>query len=318
MGGAMSVATAPTAALPKRRKSAADEDTAERRRTIRTAFAFLAPSLIGVVLFLLIPIVFVIGLSLVQWNMLTPMKWVGLSNYVNIFEFDGFGHSLIVTLYYVILNIPIQTAFALGMAMLLRQKHAGSGVIRIIAVLPFLSTPVAMGVVWNWIFNPSTGLVNQFLAHLGIAGPAWLSNEATAMPVIAFANIWQYAGYNMLFFLAGLGAIPLSLYEAAALDGTSRWRTFWKITFPLLRPAHFFVLVVFGIGALKVFDQAFLVSGGMGGPNYSTMTAVLYIYLKAFHSFEMGVAAAAGVVLFVIIFGLTVIQRFTIGRQEAA
>jgi len=106
----MSVATAPATALPKRRKTAAAEDSAERRRTIRTAFAFLAPSLIGVVLFLLIPIVFVIGLSLVQWNMLTPMKWVGLSNYVNIFEFDGFGHSLIVTLYYVILNIPLQTA----------------------------------------------------------------------------------------------------------------------------------------------------------------------------------------------------------------
>ena len=171
----MSVATAPSTALPKRRKSTAAEDTAERRRTIRTAFAFLAPSLIGVVLFLLIPIVFVIGLSLVQWNMLTPMKWVGLSNYVNIFEFDGFGHSLLVTLYYVILNIPLQTAFALGMAMLLRSKHAGSGLIRIIAVLPFLSTPVAMGVVWNWIFNPSTGLINQFLGHLGITGPAWLS-----------------------------------------------------------------------------------------------------------------------------------------------
>ena len=155
----------------------AEQSTAERRRTVRTAFAFLAPSLLGVVLFLLIPIVMVIGLSLVQWNMLTPMRWVGLSNYVNIFEFDGFGHSLIVTLYYVILNIPIQTVFALGMAMLLLRKHAGSGVIRIIAVLPFLSTPVAMGVVWNWIFNPSTGLVNQFLGHLGITGPAWLSGS---------------------------------------------------------------------------------------------------------------------------------------------
>ena len=119
----MSVATAPTTALPKRRKTAAAEDPAERRRTVRTAFAFLAPSLIGVVLFLLIPIVMVIGLSLVQWNMLTPMKWVGLSNYVNIFEFDGFGHSLIVTLYYVILNIPVQTAFALGMAMLLPARR---------------------------------------------------------------------------------------------------------------------------------------------------------------------------------------------------
>jgi ABC-type sugar transport system permease subunit len=195
----MSVAAAATT-VP-RREHVETASKADRHR-IRTAFAFLAPSLLGVILFLVIPIIFVIGLSLVQWNMLTPMKWVGLSNYVNIFEFDGFGHSLVVTPYYVILNIPIQTVFALGMAMLLRSQRAGTGVIRIIAVLPFLSTPVAMGVVWNWILNPSTGLINQFLGDLGIAGPAWLSSEATAMPVIAFANIWQYAGYNMLFFLA--------------------------------------------------------------------------------------------------------------------
>ena len=161
----MSVATA-TTFVPKQQTTAAVQNTAERRRTVRTAFAFLAPSLIGLVLFLLIPIVMVIVLSLFQWNMLTSMKWVGLSNYVNIFEFDGFGHSLLVTLWYVILNIPIQTAFALGMAMLLRSKHVGTGLIRIIAVLPFLSTPVAMGVVWNWIFNPTTGLVNQFLGCL--------------------------------------------------------------------------------------------------------------------------------------------------------
>ena len=116
---------ATTTVLTKQQKPATIRDTAERRRTIRTAFTFLAPSLIGVILFLLIPIVMVIGLSLVQWNMLTPMKWVGLSNFVNIFEFDGFGHSLVVTAYYVILNIPIQTVFALGMAMLLLRKHAG-------------------------------------------------------------------------------------------------------------------------------------------------------------------------------------------------
>ena len=122
------------------------------RRQVRTAFAFLAPSLLGVVLFLVIPIILVIFLSLVQWNLLTPMKWVGFSNYVNIFRYDGFGHSLAVTAYYVLLNIPIQTVFALGMAMLLAQG-GGSGLIRVISVLPFLATPVAMGVVWNWIFT---------------------------------------------------------------------------------------------------------------------------------------------------------------------
>ena len=300
----MSVAAAATTTVP-RREHVETASKADRHR-VRTAFAFLAPSLLGVILFLVIPIIFVIGLSLVQWNMLTPMKWVGLSNYVNIFEFDGFGHSLVVTAYYVILNIPIQTAFALGMAMLLRSKRAGSGVIRIIAVLPFLSTPVAMGVVWNWVFNPSTGLVNQFLGHLGITGPAWLSNEATAMPVIAFANIWQYAGYNMLFFLAGLAAIPATVYEAASIDGATKWEQFRRVTLPLLRPTLLFVLVTGVIGSFQVFDTVYVMTAG--GPGNATEVASLNIYNTAFAGFRIGEASAMSVVLFLIILAITIAQ----------
>ena len=300
----MSVAAAATTMVP-RQEHVETASKADRHR-VRTAFAFLAPSLIGVIVFLVIPIIFVIGLSLVQWNMLTPMKWVGLSNYVNIFEFDGFGHSLLVTLYYVILNIPIQTAFALGMAMLLRSKRAGTGVIRIIAVLPFLSTPVAMGVVWNWIFNPSTGLVNQFLAHLGITGPAWLSNEATAMPVIAFANIWQYAGYNMLFFLAGLAAIPATVYEAASIDGATKWEQFRRVTLPLLRPTLLFVLVTGVIGSFQVFDTVYVMTAG--GPGNATEVASLNIYNTAFAGFRIGEASAMSVVLFLVILAITIVQ----------
>ena len=300
----MSVATATTTLAPKQGRTAAVPEIDKRR--IRTAFAFLAPSLIGVILFLVIPIIFVIFLSLVQWNMITPMKWVGLSNYANIFEFDGFGHSLLVTAYYVILNIPIQTAFALGMAMLLQRKHAGSGLIRVIAVLPFLSTPVAMGVVWNWIFNPSTGIVNQFLAHFGITGPAWLTDQATAMPVIAFANIWQYAGYNMLFFLAGLSAIPLSLYEAASLDGATKWEQFRRVTLPLLRPTLLFVLVTGVIGSFQVFDTVYVMTAG--GPGNATEVANLNIYNTAFAGFRIGEASAMSVVLFLVILAITVAQ----------
>jgi ABC-type sugar transport system permease subunit len=300
----MSVAA--TTVLTRQQTPTAIGNTAERHRTIRTAFAFLAPSLLGVILFLLIPIIFVIALSLVQWNMLTPMKWVGLSNYVNIFEFDGFGHSLLVTAYYVLLNIPIQTAFALGMAMLLQRKHAGSGLIRVIAVLPFLSTPVAMGVVWNWIFNPTTGIINQFLAHFGITGPAWLTDQATAMPVIAFANIWQYAGYNMLFFLAGLSAIPPSLYEAASLDGAGKWEQFRRVTLPLLRPTMLFVLVTGVIGSFQVFDTVYVMTNG--GPGNATEVANLNIYNTAFAGFRIGEASAMSVVLFLLILSITVVQ----------
>ncbi len=165
----------------------------ERRRKIRTAFTFLAPSLVGVVLFLVIPVILVIILSLAQWNLLTPIKWVGFSNYANIFKFDGFGHSLIVTAYYVLLNIPVQTVVALGLALLLNNKLRGSAFVRVVAVLPFLATPVAMSVVWTWFFDPTNGIVNQLLSHVGITGPAWPSDSATAMPIVAFASIWQYA-----------------------------------------------------------------------------------------------------------------------------
>ena len=301
----MSVATATTTALRKHRKTTAVPD-ADRRRRIRTAFTFLAPSLLGVVLFLVIPVIFVIILSLTQWNLLTPVKWVGFSNYANIFQFDGFGHSLLVTAYYVLLNIPVQTVLALGLALLLNNRLPGSAFIRVICVLPFLAQPVAMGIVWNWFFSPNSGIVNQLLGHVGITGPAWLSDSATAMPVIAFANIWQYAGYNMLFFLAGLQAIPPSLYEASALDGANRIQQFRRVTLPLLRPALLFVLVTGVIGSFQVFDTVFVMTDG--GPGNATQVANLNIYNTAFAGFRIGEASAMSVVLFLLILIVTIVQ----------
>ena len=301
----MSVAAA-TTPLPMEARTAKGSAKAADRRRIRTAFAFLAPSLLGVVLFLLIPVIMVIFLSLVQWNLLTPMKWVGLSNYVNIFRFDGMGHSLFVTAYYVILNIPVQTVLALGLALLLNSKRGGSGVIRIICVLPYLATPVAMGVVWNWFFNPSTGIINQVLAKIGITGPAWLSDQATAMPVIAFANVWQYTGYSMLFFLAGLQAVPLTLYEAASLDGATKAQQFRRVTLPLLRPTMLFVLVTGVIGSFQVFDTVYVMTAG--GPGNATEVVNLNIYNTAFAGFRIGEASAMSVVLFLVILIVTVAQ----------
>jgi ABC-type sugar transport system permease subunit len=300
----MSVATAATTVLRRQRSKAAMP--AEDRRRIRTAFAFLAPSLAGVILFLVVPVLMVIVLSFSQWNLLTPIRWVGFSNYANIFAHDGFGHSLLVTAYYVLLNIPIQTIFALGLALLLNNKLRGSAFVRIVCVLPFLAQPVAMGVVWTWFFSPTNGIVNQLLGHVGIVGPAWLSNAATAMPIIAFANIWQYAGYNMLFFLAGLQAIPPSLYEAAGLDGATRIQQFRRVTLPLLQPALLFVLVTGVIGSFQVFDSAYVLTDG--GPGNSTLVANINIYNTGFAGFRIGEASAMSVVLFLIILAVTVLQ----------
>ena len=283
------------------------------RRRIRTAFAFLAPSLIGVILFLVIPVILVIILSLTQWNLLTPLKWVGFSNYVNIFKYDAFGHSLLVTGYYVLLNIPVQTVVALGLALLLNNKLRGSAFVRVVAVLPFLATPVAMSVVWTWFFDPTNGIVNQLLAHVGITGPAWLSDSATAMPIVAFANIWQYAGYNMLFFLAGLQGIPPSLYEAASIDGAGRVAQFRRVTLPLLRPALLFVLVTGVIGSFQVFDTAYVLTDG--GPGNATTVANLNIYNTAFQGFRIGEASAMSVILFLVILVITVAQFTYFNRR---
>ena len=308
----MSVAAAATTTVIGKRKATSAMSNPDRRRRVRTAFAFLAPSLIGVVLFLVIPVIFVMVLSLTRWNLLTPIKWVGFSNYANIFRFDGFGHSLLVTAYYVLLNIPVQTVLALGLALLLNSKRKGSALIRVICVLPFLATPVAMGVVWNWFFSP-TGIINQLLAHIGIAGPAWLSDQATAMPVIAFANIWQYAGYNMLFFLAGLQAIPLSLYEAASIDGGTKIQQFRRVTLPLLRPALMFVLVTGVIGSFQVFDTVYVMTAG--GPGNTTEVANLNIYNTAFTGFRIGEASAMSVVLFLIILVVAIAQFTYFNRR---
>jgi multiple sugar transport system permease protein len=301
----MSVAAATTTLAPKKGRPAEASAAADRRR-VRTAFGFLLPSLIGVVIFLAIPVMMVIVLSFARWNLLTPLSWVGLSNYANIFKFDGFGHSLLVTLFYVVLNIPVQTVLALGLAMLLNSKRPGSALIRIICVLPYLATPVAMAVVWNWFFNPTTGIINELLAHVGITGPAWLSGAATALPVIAFVNIWQYAGYNMLFFLAGLQAVPHTLYEAASLDGAGKVAQFRRVTLPLLRPTMLFVLVTGVIGSFQVFDMVYVLTDG--APGNSTEVANLNIYNTAFIGFRIGEASAMSVILFLVILVVTIAQ----------
>jgi multiple sugar transport system permease protein/sn-glycerol 3-phosphate transport system permease protein len=232
---------------------------------------------------------------------------------VNIFRFDGFGHSLLVTAYYVLLNIPAQTVIALGMALLLNNRLPGSAFVRIVAVLPFLATPVAMSVVWTWFFDPTNGIVNQMLAHVGITGPAWLSDSATAMPIVAFANIWQYVGYNMLFFLAGLQAIPPSLYEAASIDGAGKVAQFRRVTLPLLRPALLFVLVTGVIGSFQVFDTVYVLTAG--GPGNATNVANLNIYNTAFQGFRIGEASAMSVILFLVILIVTVLQFTYFNRR---
>jgi multiple sugar transport system permease protein/sn-glycerol 3-phosphate transport system permease protein len=292
--------------VPARPPSGHGPGAARGLRRLATAAPFLVPSLAGVVLFLLIPVVIVLVLSFIQWNFLTPPRWVGLANFSSMVRDDHVFHALLISAYYVLWNIPLQTVLALALAMLLVRKMPAMGVFRALYVLPYMSTPVAMAVVWSWMFNAQNGVINHLLSLAGIHGPDWLGNTSTALPVVAMVNIWQYAGYNMLFFLAGLLAIPPQLYESASIDGASAVRRFTRITLPLLNSTMLFVLVTDVIGSFQIFDTVYVMT--QGGPGNATNVINYQIYQTAFQNFDVGSAAAMSLVLFAVILVVTVIQ----------
>lgn len=279
-----------------------------RLRIASLAYTFLLPSFIGLLAFLLVPIVAVAVMSLFNWNLLAGPRFVGLQNYDTLFHSSIVGHSLLVTVYYVLLNIPAQTVLALLLASLMNKKMRGMGIFRTIYVIPWMATPVAMGIVWQWIFDPQYGALNTFLGFFGLHGITWLSTSQLAMPSIAAVNIWQYTGYNMLFFLAGLQSIPEELYEAASIDGVSRVQAFFHVTLPLLRPTMFFVLVTAIIGSFQVFDTVYVMT--QGGPGMATNTISFYIFRQAFVFFHAGYASALSMVLFAILLTVTLAQAF--------
>jgi multiple sugar transport system permease protein len=289
--------------------------TGARLREYGWGYLFVALPMIVFGVFFLYPFGYAIYISLYNWGILGKVagSHAGFANYRALWNDNTFHIAIKNTLEYTVVVVPLEMALGLSMALIVNAGIRAKTFFRASFYFPSITSSVAITSIAIYILN-ADGLLNHIIG----GHRSWFGEPSTALWSIVGLNAWTTAGTIMLFYLAALQAISTDVYEAAALDGTSRWRTFWKITFPLLRPAHFFVLVVFGIGALKLFDQAFLVSGGTGGPNYSTMSAVLYIYLQMFHSSNFGIAAAAGVVLFVLIFALTLVQRFTVGRQEAA
>ena len=287
-----------------------------RLREAGWGYAFAAVPVAVFALFFIYPFGYAIYISFFHWGILGKQSaGTGTFNYGKVLNDPVFHTALKNVAEYTIGVVPLEMALGLSLALLINQKIRGRNFFRSAYYFPSISSSVAITTIALYIFN-ADGLFNRIVG----GHTAWFTNLTgkTETWSIVGLNAWTTSGTIMLFYLAALQSISTDVYEAAALDNTSTWRTFWKITFPLLRPAHFFVLVVFGIGALKVFDQQYIVSGGSGGPSYSTYTPVLYIYRAAFSNFDFGVAAASGVVYFVIIFALTVAQRLTVGRQEAA
>lgn len=277
-----------------------------RVRQSAVGYALLAPSIVGVIGFLLIPVLVVMVVSLFDWKLLATPEFVGLENYRELAGDAEVWHSFAVTAYYVAICVPGTAILSLLLALLVDRKLRGLKYFRALLLIPWMATPVAMGLIWTWIFDPGHGALNSFLGIFGIAGPSWLSSTALAMPSVAAVHIWQFAGYNMLFFLAGLQNIPPSLREASSLDGASNVRHFFAITLPLLRPTTLFVLITNVIGSFQAFDTIFVMTEG--GPGNSTEVMTYHIFVQAFRKFDFGYASAISVLLFAVILVVTMAQ----------
>lgn len=264
-------------------------------------YLFLLPWFIGFFGLTVGPMISSLYLSFTHFDLLTAPRWAGLDNYVRMFTNDPkFVASMRVTGFFVIFSVPLKLAFALGVALLLNRGMRGLPLYRALFYLPsLLGASVAIAILWRQIFS-GDGLVNQFLSLFGIQGPSWISNPNYSLWTLIALSIWQF-GSPMIIFLAGLRQIPQDMYEAASLDGASRWRQFWRITLPLLTPVVFFNAIIQTIEAFKSFTPAFIISGGTGAPINSTLFYTLYLYNEAFGFFRMGYASALAWVLLAIV-----------------
>ncbi|MBF8188809.1 sugar ABC transporter permease [Nonomuraea sp. K274] len=273
----------------------------------KAAFVFLLPWFAGLLLITAGPIVASLILGFTDYNLIQPPTFNGLDNFTRMLSDARLHKALGVTLVYVVVSVPLQLACALGLALLLDRGLRGLAFYRSAFYLPsLLGSSVAIAVLWRQIFG-ADGLFNQVLATIGVEGRGWISDPDTALSTLIVLNVWTF-GAPMVIFLAGLRQIPAMYYEAAATDGAGKWTLFRRITIPLLSPIIFFNLVLQVIHAFQSFTQAFVVSGGSGGPSDSTLFYTLYLYQRGFANFDMGYASALAWLLLLIIAGFTAVN----------
>jgi multiple sugar transport system permease protein len=270
-----------------------------------TAYLFILPCMIGFVVFYLFPTLRGMVISTTQWNLLSDPKSVGLENYQTMLNDPAFWNALKTTTLYVLYNIPFQTVIGLFLAVAM-DRLTRSMIVRGALVLPYLVSNVIAAMIWTWMLDPLLGMVNAFLGVLGIEHISFLGTTQLALPSVALINIWRHMGLTALLFYAGLQGIPKNVYEAATIDGSSEWTTFWKITLPLLRPVTVFVLVTSIVGSFQIFDTIAVATGG--GPVDATRVLVFYIYTNAFTFFKMGYATALSMSLFALLIVFSLIQ----------
>ncbi|MEP7285005.1 MAG: sugar ABC transporter permease [Chloroflexota bacterium] len=273
------------------------------------AYSFILPNLIGFAIFTLIPMAFSLVLAFMNWDGANQISWAGLANFQQLLKDDTFLISLKNTLYYVIATVPLTMIASLGLALLLNQPIRGRNIFRTLFFFPYVASLVAIAVVWNLLFFPSAGPVNEFLHALGVANPPrWAASVDWAMITVILASIWKGMGYYMVIYLAALQGIPVILYEAASIDGANAWQKFYYVTLPMLTPASFFISVILTITSFKVFDLIMVMTGG--GPGRATNVLVIDIYNTAFQQFRFGYSSSIAMVLLVLVLGITIVQFY--------
>jgi len=274
----------------------------------RSAYLYLLPVLIGLLVFTAGPVIASFYLSLTHFEIGASTTFIGAENYKQIVHSDLFWQVAGNTFYYALLYVPLSIVVSLGLALLLEKRIRGLTIFRTIYFLPVVTSMVASAIIWTWLYNGDIGLLNYLLSLCGINGPKWLRDPHWALPAIAIMSVWKNAGYNMMIFLAGLSNIPRDYHEAARLDGANAASRFRKITIPLMSPVLFFVLVVTTIGAFQVFEQTYVMTNG--GPGTSTLTLSYYIWQTAFEFFNLGGASALGYLFFLLVLIVTALQFF--------
>ena len=276
------------------------------RRNLRNGLLFAAPYLVGFLAFTLYPLIASIYYSLCQYNVIKPPVFIGLENFRALFTEDPlFWKALYNTLFFTAFSVPLGLCFSIGLAMLLNQKVRAMSVYRTVFFLPTIVPIVASAVLWLWVLNPESGLINGLIRQfLGVDGPGWIANERWSKPSLILMSLWGVGG-AMVIFLAGLAEVPQSLYEVADIDGAGRWAKFRHVTLPMLTPTILFNLVMGLIGAFQYFTQVYVMTGGKGGPVDSTMLYALYLYRNSFYYLRMGYASAMAWLLFMVILAAT-------------
>jgi multiple sugar transport system permease protein len=275
-----------------------------------TVLSFLLPGLTGFILFVLIPIVTTSGIAFTNYSGGPKWKFVGLRNFLYLFESSIFRQSIKITLIFVVFTVFFQIVLGLLFAIILNQNLKGTNLFRTILFMPNVLSTVGISLAFSLIFHPTNGFANILLKLMGLQPNTWLTSTDTALMSIIIVTVWMTFGYYMIIFLGGLQSISNNLYEAASIDGANGFQTFFKITLPMLSPTMFFAMTMSIIGSFKVFDQVFMMTGGQlgGGPAGSTNVVVFDVYQNSFVNYQFGYASAESLVLLVIILFITVLQ----------